>query len=66
MDKAISAANANRNFSQLLQGIRKGHSYIVTSHGKPVAKIVPMTESNRVAAGARVCALCQATFSASG
>jgi prevent-host-death family protein len=53
MEKAISAADANRNFSQLLHGVRKGHSYIVTSHGKPVAKIVPMAERDKIAAGTR-------------
>jgi prevent-host-death family protein len=41
MEKAISAADANRNFSKLLRGVRGGQSYVVTSHGKPVAKIVP-------------------------
>lgn len=42
MEKAISAADANRKFSKLLQSVREGHSYIVTSHGKPLAKIVPV------------------------
>lgn len=41
MKKAISAAEANRKFSQLLREVREGHSYIVTSHGKPVARISP-------------------------
>jgi prevent-host-death family protein len=41
MDKAISAADANRNFSKLLRDVREGQSYVVTSHGRPVAKIVP-------------------------
>ena len=53
MDKAISATDANRNFSRLLHGVRKGHSYVVTSHGKPVAKVVPMAERDKAAAGAR-------------
>ena len=44
MEKAISAAEANRKFSQLLQGVRQGRSYVVTSHGKPVAKISPVDE----------------------
>jgi prevent-host-death family protein len=52
MDKAVSAADANRNFSQLLQGVRRGRSYVVTSHGKPVARIVPVTESDAVASSA--------------
>jgi prevent-host-death family protein len=41
MDKAISAADANRNFSKLLREVREGQSYVVTSHGRPVAKIIP-------------------------
>jgi len=52
MDKAVSAADANRNFSRLLQGVRRGRSYVVTSHGKPVAKIVPVSESDAVASSA--------------
>jgi prevent-host-death family protein len=41
VEKTVSAADANRKFSELLRGVRKGRSYVVTSHGKPVAKIVP-------------------------
>ena len=57
MDKAVSAADANRNLSQLLRGVRRGRSYVVTSHGKPVARLVPTTETNRIAAGARAALL---------
>lgn len=42
MDKIVSAAEANRHFSQLLRAVRGGDSYVVTAHGKPVAKIVPI------------------------
>ena len=42
MEKAISAANANRNFSQLLREVREGRTYVVTIHGKPVARIAPV------------------------
>jgi prevent-host-death family protein len=45
MEKAISAAEANRKFSQVLREVREGLSFIVTSHGKPVAKITPHTKS---------------------
>lgn len=41
MEKTVPAADANRKFSELLRGVRKGRSYVVTSHGKPVAKLVP-------------------------
>jgi prevent-host-death family protein len=42
MDDAISAADANRRFSSLLRRVREGRSVIVTSHGKPIARIVPV------------------------
>jgi prevent-host-death family protein len=53
MDKAVSAADANRRFSELLRTVKKGRSIVVTSHGKPVAKITPLVEDERVAEGAR-------------
>jgi prevent-host-death family protein len=52
MDKAVSAADANRRFSELLRTVKKGESVIVTSHGKPVAKIIPI-EADRSGEGAR-------------
>lgn len=48
MKRAISAADANREFSALLRGVRKGHSYVVTSHGRPVARIVPVTSGEAI------------------
>lgn len=53
MEEAISAAEANRQFSLLLRGVREGRSYVVTSHGKPVARIVPAGKHENVAAEAR-------------
>jgi prevent-host-death family protein len=53
MDKAISAADANRNFSELLRGVRKGLSYVVTSHGKPVARLSGVEDEAPTAAKAR-------------
>jgi len=52
MEETVSAAEANREFSRLLRGVREGNSYVVTSHGRPVAKLVPVTEdiSSREAA----------------
>jgi prevent-host-death family protein len=46
MEKIVSAADANRKFSELLRGVREGRSYIVTSHGKPVAKLIPADSDN--------------------
>jgi prevent-host-death family protein len=49
MEKAISAADANRKFSQLLREVREGQSYVVTSHGRPVARIAPvLSKTGRV------------------
>lgn len=56
MEKAISAADANRKFSQLLREVREGRSYIVTSHGRPVARISPIEEQSRSKAKAALLA----------
>jgi prevent-host-death family protein len=53
MDKAVSSAEANRRFSKLMQAVKAGQSIVVTSHGKPVARITPVAEDERVAGGAR-------------
>ena len=45
MEETVSAAEANRQFSKLLRGVRDGNSYVVTSHGRPVAKLVPISKS---------------------
>jgi prevent-host-death family protein len=41
VEKTITATEANRKFSEMLRGVRAGHSYRVTSHGKVVACVVP-------------------------
>jgi prevent-host-death family protein len=53
VEKTVSAAAANRGFSRLLRAVREGRSYIVTAHGKPVAKIGPVGSADAIATGAR-------------
>jgi prevent-host-death family protein len=53
MNKTVSAADANRRFSELLRNVKNGQSIVVTNHGKPVAKISPVVDDNRAADGAR-------------
>jgi prevent-host-death family protein len=53
MEKAISAADANRNFSQVLRDVREGRSYVVTSHGRPVARIAPIKDGHATSGNAR-------------
>ncbi|MBI4264842.1 MAG: type II toxin-antitoxin system prevent-host-death family antitoxin [Acidobacteria bacterium] len=58
MEEAVSAADANRSFSRVLHSVREGRSVVVTSHGKPIAKIVPISEhDDRTALGARAALL---------
>jgi prevent-host-death family protein len=39
--KVISAREANQGFSRLLADVASGEEVVITSRGKPVAKIVP-------------------------
>jgi len=57
MEEAVSAADANRRFSLILRGVREGRSYVVTSHGRPVARIVPAVKDEGVVSGARAALL---------
>jgi len=53
VEKAISAADANRNFSQLLREIKEGKSFVVTSHGRPVARLEPIRNTGAAGRDAR-------------
>jgi prevent-host-death family protein len=53
VDETVSAADANRQFSLILRGVREGHTYVVTSHGRPVARIIPASNRHHVASKAR-------------
>jgi len=57
MEKIISAADANRKFSQVLRCVREGQSYVVTSHGRPVARILPVDSIYREREAARAALL---------
>jgi prevent-host-death family protein len=47
--KQVSATRANREFSKLLGEVEKGETVQVTSHGRPVARIIPEPESDEAA-----------------
>ncbi len=53
MDQTISAADANRSFSRILRDVREGQTYVVTAHGKPVARIVPCSGAHASRGAAR-------------
>jgi prevent-host-death family protein len=41
MEKTIQASEANRQFSRILREVAGGDTFTVTSHGRPIARIVP-------------------------
>jgi prevent-host-death family protein len=53
MDEVVSATEANRSFSQILRSVRSGRSYVVTSHGKVVARIVTVQRNRALVAVAK-------------
>ena len=53
MGQAVSSADANRDFSKLLRAVRAGESFVITSHGKPVAKIIPFVAGDPARAAAK-------------
>lgn len=53
MAATVSAADANREFSKLLRRVREGQTVTIMSHGRPVAKLVPVSSHDRVAEAAK-------------
>jgi prevent-host-death family protein len=51
MERAISASDANQHFSEMLRDVQDGETFVVTSRGRPVAKVMPVTDTDRQAAG---------------
>ncbi|HEX2553784.1 MAG TPA: type II toxin-antitoxin system prevent-host-death family antitoxin [Microvirga sp.] len=47
--RVVSAAEANREFSKLLAEVKRGESVTITSHGEPVAKLVPYMDEAELA-----------------
>lgn len=41
----ISAFAAKTNFSALLEQVERGEQVVITKHGRPVAKLVPTSET---------------------
>ena len=54
MEKTIPASEANRAFSRILREVAGGGSFVVTSHGRAVARIVPAVSPEREAARQRL------------
>jgi prevent-host-death family protein len=48
-----TAADANRHFSALLRRVRLGRAVTITSHGRPVARMVPIDQTDATGDAAR-------------
>lgn len=46
-DETMTATKANRNFPELLRKVESGHTIQITSHGHPVAYVIPASEYHR-------------------
>jgi prevent-host-death family protein len=54
MEKTIQASEANRQFSRILREVAGGDTFTVTSHGRPIARIIPAEPMDRDAAKERL------------
>jgi prevent-host-death family protein len=59
--RTISAADANRKFSEVLRDVRNGSSVVVTVHGKAVARIVGIDDRGVAADDSRETLLARLT-----
>ena len=44
MERAITASDANQRFSEMLRAVQRGETFVVTSRGRPVAKVTPVDD----------------------
>ena len=42
MDKVVTSATACHRFRDLMRGVRRGDSYVITSQGRPIARLSPV------------------------
>lgn len=53
MEEVVSVADASRRFFEILRAVESGASIVVTSGGRPVARIVPVADDDRTRLQAR-------------
>ena len=44
MERAVTASQANQQFSDLLRRVAKGETVTVTSRGRPIARMAPVDD----------------------
>ena len=55
--ETVTAQDANRHFSALLRRVTQGQEVVVTSRGKPVARMVPLGHGGGLRRAARAALL---------
>jgi prevent-host-death family protein len=53
MEKVVSTTTASRSFSSILRDVLNGRSYVVTRHGIPVARVIPVERTGDMMARAK-------------
>ena len=53
MEQLVSVTEANKILPELVQGVKEGHHYVLTSQGRPVALLLPVDANRGRLAGAR-------------
>jgi prevent-host-death family protein len=48
VQEQISLREANQQFARCVKAVEEGRSFVITRRGKPVAKLVPVEEGQRV------------------
>ena len=44
MERLITATEANQRFSELLRDVQSGETFVVTSRGRAVARMIPIDD----------------------
>jgi prevent-host-death family protein len=47
MEREIANYNARTHWSELLQGVKEGHHYVITHRGEPVAQLLPVESDSK-------------------
>lgn len=47
MTKTIKVGDLRRNSAEMLSDVQNGDEYVVTNHGREVARVVPISEDRR-------------------
>lgn len=47
MTKTIKVGDLRRNSAEMLTGVQNGDEYVVTNHGREVARVVPVGDEHR-------------------